>query len=232
MAAFTHDLPAMAAEIDEETQLLFVANPNNPTGTMVGEAELDALIESVPDSVLVVIDEAYIELLDEGAQPDTLKWIRRGRKNVVITRTFSKTYGLAGLRLGYAIAHPEVIQLMNKVRQPFNVNAMAQRAALAALEDADHVQRTRDLVSAENEFLSRAFEAMGLDTVPSHANFLLVKVGPGRTVFEALQKKSVIVRPMDGYGLPEYVRITFGLREQNEAVVKALEELREEGVVA
>ena len=202
MQAFTHDLPAMAATVDDATQMIFVANPNNPTGTMVDEAALDALVESVPESVLIIIDEAYIELLNESDQPNTLKWIRNGHRNVVVLRTFSKTYGLAGLRLGYAVAHEEVIQLLNKVRQPFNANAMAQRAAMAALEDRAHVERTRQLVADESAYLTRELELLGLSVVPSQANFLLVRVGPGRQVFEALQSKAVIVRPMDGYAYP------------------------------
>lgn len=222
MRDLTHDLAAMADAITPDTRIVFVGNPNNPTGTMVDEAALDAFMACVPDDVVVCLDEAYIELLDPGRQPDTLKYVK-ARKNVVIVRTFSKTYGLAGLRIGYAIAPPDCIQLLNKVRQPFNVNAMAQAAALAALGDSEHVERTREMIRDGLAHLQSALGRLNVSFVPSVVNFMLVKVGEGRQVFKALQEQGVIVRPMDGYGLPEYIRVTVGLTTENEKFVRALE---------
>lgn len=232
MKQFTHDLSSMARALTPETQMIFIANPNNPTGTLVSEAELDTLIQSIPNDVLVVLDEAYIELLAPEKQPDTLKWVRNGRENVVVLRTFSKAYGLAGLRLGYAMACPRVIHLLQRVRQPFNVNAMAQRAALAALADEVHMEASRTLVREGLDQFGRELSRMGLEYVPSCANFILVRVGPGREVFQAMQRQSVIVRPMDGYGLPDYVRITLGRKEQNERALRVMHNLKEEGLIS
>lgn len=226
MVDFTHDLDAMLAAITPETKLVFVANPNNPTGTMVDTDALYRFMDRVPDHVAVVLDEAYIEILPPEQQPDTLRYVREGRK-VFLLRTFSKVYGLAGLRIGYAIAPTEGIGLLNRVRQPFNVNAMALAAALAALEDEAFVKHTREVVETGLRSLERGFEAMGLEYVPSVTNFILVKVGDGVGVTQALQRLKVIVRPMAGYGLPEYVRVTVGTEAQNrdflEALPKALE---------
>ena len=218
---FTHDLDAMLKAITPKTRLVFVSNPNNPTGTMVDGAALDRFMSRVPDHVVVVLDEAYIELLPEDKQPDTLKYVRQGAK-VCVLRTFSKTYGLAGLRVGYAVAPKEGIDLLHRVRQPFNVNAMGQIAALAALDDEDFVKQTRKMVADGLEYLGASFEKMGLSYVPSVVNFILVKVGTGRHVFQELQRRKVIVRPMDGYGLPEYVRVTVGLKHENEHFIHAL----------
>ncbi len=225
---FTHDLDAMLKAITPETRIVFISNPNNPTGTMVDGAAIDRFMERVPDHVVVAMDEAYIELLPESKQPDTLRYVRQGRKMYVL-RTFSKTYGLAGLRVGYAVAPKEGIELLHRVRQPFNVNAMAQIAALAALDDDDFVKRTREMVKEGLEHLGKSFEKMGLPYVPSVANFILVKVGRGREVFQQLQRKKVIVRPMDGYGLPEYVRVTVGTPRENALLIKALKEVLPEG---
>lgn len=223
MRAYTHDLDAMLAAIDSRTRLVFVANPNNPTGTMVGGAAIDRFMERVPQDVTVVFDEAYIELLPPELQPDTLRYVREGR-NVFVLRTFSKTYGLAGLRIGYAAAPREGIAALDKVRQPFNVNSIAQAAALAALDDDAHVSRTRRMVAAGLRQLERSLEAMGLEYVPSVANFMLVRVGRGREMFEALQRKRVIVRPMDGYGLPEFIRVSVGTRQENDVFIARLRE--------
>lgn len=223
----THDLSAMARAITPATKMVFIANPNNPTGTMVDGREIDAFMKDVPDHVAVVFDEAYIELLPEDRQPDTLRYVREDR-NVFVLRTFSKTYGLAGLRIGYAIAPREGVDLLHRVRQPFNVNAMAQIAALAALMDEPFVEKTRADVIAGLKQLSTAFERMGLDYVPSVANFMLVKVGPGMKVFQELQKRRVIVRPVDGYRLPEYVRVSVGTAEENERLIAALADVMEQ----
>lgn len=222
--SFTHDLTAMAKAITPQTKLVFIANPNNPTGTMVASAEITAFMKDVPGHVAVVFDEAYIELIPESLQPDTPQYVREDR-NVFVLRTFSKTYGLAGLRIGYAIAPREGVDLLNRVRQPFNVNAMAQFAALAALMDDDFVQRTREDVAAGLKQLSRAFASMGLEYVPSVANFMLVKVGQGTKVFHELQKRRVIVRPVDGYKLPEYIRVSVGTAAENERLIEALSDV-------
>ncbi len=227
MRDFTHDLDAMRAAITPRTRLVFVSNPNNPTGTMVDGPAIDRFMDRVPEGVAVVFDEAYIELLPPERQPDTLRFVREGR-DVFVLRTFSKTYGLAGLRVGYAIAPARGIEALNRVRQPFNVNAMAQAAARAALDDEAYVARTRRMVASGLRQLGRGLKAQGLPFVPSVANFILVRVGAGRRVFEALQRRRVIVRPMDGYGLPEYVRISVGTRAQNARLLEQLAEVMSE----
>jgi histidinol-phosphate aminotransferase len=221
MKALTHDLDAMLAAIRPDTKIVFVSNPNNPTSTAVTRRDIERFMDAVPDRVVVCFDEAYIELLDEKDQPDTLRYVREGR-NAIVLRTFSKTYGLAGLRIGYAAAPKPCIDLMDRVRQPFNVNAMALAAAVAALDDDAHVRNTRAMVKNGLRQLEQGFRAMQLETVPAVANFMLVKVGKGREVFQDLQKRGVIVRPMDGYGLPEYVRVTVGTDGENETCLRAL----------
>ncbi|MEM7391090.1 MAG: histidinol-phosphate transaminase [Verrucomicrobiota bacterium] len=222
MVNFTHDLEAMAEAINERTRIVFIANPNNPTGTMVGREALDRFMERVPTEVLVVLDQAYVELLPDEKRTNVLQYIREGR-NVCVLRTFSKAYGLAGLRIGYAMAPGPIIDLLGRTRQPFNANAMAQAAAIAALDDIEHLDRTRKMVRDGLHYLTGEFERLGFGVVPSEVNFMLVKVGEGRACFEALQKKGVVVRPMDGYGLPDHVRVTVGTREENEKLIKALE---------
>lgn len=223
MARFTHDLDAMLEAIRDDTRLVFIANPNNPTGTMVDAEAIERFMDRVPGHPLVVFDEAYIELLPEDRQPDTLRYIREGR-NACVLRTFSKTYGLAGLRVGYGILSPELAALLHRVRQPFNVNAMAQAAARAALEDDEHVTGTRRMTSDGLQQLARAFEERGLEYVPSVANFVLVCVERGRDLFARLQKRQVIVRPMDAYGFPDHVRVTVGTAEENDRFLRALDE--------
>ena len=229
MKNLTHDLDAMAAAINPSTKLVFIGNPNNPTGTMVDGAAIDRFMDKVPNHVVVVLDEAYIELLPPEKQPDSLKHVREGR-HVYVLRTFSKTYGLAGLRIGYAIAPREGIELLHKVRQPFNVNALGLVAAQAALEDRAFVEKTRKLVKDGLEYLSGAFDKMRLEYVPSVTNFILVKTGKGRSVFEALQRKKVVVRPMDPSGLPDHIRVTVGTMKENRMFIKALKEVLNEGV--
>jgi histidinol-phosphate aminotransferase len=221
MRDHTHDVDAMLAAITPETRLVFIANPNNPTGTKVSGADLDKFMSRVPDHVVTVLDEAYIELLAPESQPDTLRYVREGRK-VILLRTFSKTYGLAGLRIGYAVAPAECIQLLNRVRQPFNTTSMAQSAALAALSDDEHVRKTRAAVKDGLAYFEASFRKMGLEFVPSCVNFMLVKVGRGREVFEAMQRLGVIVRPMDPYRMPDYIRVTVGTRAENRRCVKVL----------
>jgi histidinol-phosphate aminotransferase len=221
MQNLTHDLDAMLAAITPQTRLIFIANPNNPTGSVVSAAAIDAFMEKVPENIIVCFDEAYVELLPESEQPPTLEYVRQGR-NVIVLRTFSKTYGLAGLRVGYAVAPAECIKLLNRVRQPFNVNAMALAAAQAALADDDHVERTRKLVADGRQQFYDAFAEMNLEYTPSAANFILVKVGQGRQCFEELKKQGVITRPMDGYKLPDHIRITIGTKAENSRCIEAL----------
>jgi histidinol-phosphate aminotransferase len=224
MHDFTHDLEAMAGLVDDNTRLVFVANPNNPTGTRVDNEALKSFLEALPPHVLPVLDEAYVELLAPADQPDSLRWIHESRP-LILLRTFSKTYGLAGLRLGYGVAHPELIQLLGKFRQPFNVNAMAQAAALAAIEDEDYVQRTRDCIRDGLEFFERSCAELGLETVPSCANFLLIKTGEGRKRFQQMQARGVITRPMDGYGLPDWLRVSVGTEIENQRALDVLREM-------
>jgi len=224
MRNHTHDLEAMLAAITPETRLVFIANPNNPTGTMVDGAAIDRFMAAVPDSAVVCFDEAYIELLPRELQPDVIRYVREGR-SVVCLRTFSKTYGLAGLRIGYAVAPPECIELMNRVRQPFNVNSMALAAALAALADRDHVARTRAMVRDGLRQLESWLETRGVPYIPSVANFVMVKTGEGRKMFTQLMGEGVIVRPMDGYGYPDYVRVTVGTAPENDRFLSALDKL-------
>lgn len=223
MKNFTHDLDAMLAAVTPATRMVIVCNPNNPTGTANTPEEIDAFIEKLPPGVLAVFDEAYFEVMPEESRPDLLRHIRAGRENILVLRTFSKAYGLAGLRLGYGIGSAALTGLLEHVRQPFNVNAMAQAAALAALDDEEHVRRTLDMVRTGLDYFYGAFDRAGLAYVPSCANFVLVKTGRGRQVFRELQKRKVIVRPMDGYGLPEWIRITVGTPEQNRRVMEALD---------
>jgi len=218
---YGHDLEAMLAAVTPNTQIIFVANPNNPTGTSVSREALADFLNRVPSPVLVGLDEAYVEFLDEPL--DLVKEIRDGSKrNLILMRTFSKIYGLAGLRLGYGIANPEFVAELEKIRQPFNVNSVAQTAALAALDDTAHADKTRRVTSRGLKLYARAFKKMGLEFIRSSANFILVRVGEGQRVFNELQKLGVIVRPMAGYQLPEWIRISIGTPKQNERCLEAL----------
>ncbi|MCG8602562.1 MAG: histidinol-phosphate transaminase [Verrucomicrobiales bacterium] len=219
---FVHDLEAMAAAITPNTKKVFIANPNNPTGTMVGEEEIERFMDKIPDHVMVIFDEAYYEFLQD--PPDTMKYVREGR-NVVIMRTFSKIQGLAGLRIGYGLTTPEIAEVLQKCRQPFNTNAIAQAGAIAGLADDEHQQKTRELNDEGLAFYHAAFEEMGLEFVPSVANFVLVKVGDGDAVFDAMLKRGVIIRAMRGYKLPEWVRISIGTMEQNRRCIATLKEV-------
>jgi histidinol-phosphate aminotransferase len=200
---------------------VFVANPNNPTGTLAPREEVIQFVNDVPDDVLLVMDEAYLDFLDDPL--DLVSLVRLGtRPNLILMRTFSKIYGLAGLRIGYGIGNPEFIAALEKIRQPFNLNLLAQTAALAALDDVEHVRKTRENNFAGLELFAKAFRHLKLEYVPSHANFILVRVGDGQRVFEALQKQGVIVRPMGGYQLPEWTRISIGTPPENERCLAAL----------
>ena len=216
-----HDLEAMLAAVTPSTRVIFVANPNNPTGTLAGREELARFIQQVPPHVLLAMDEAYIEFLEESL--DLLPLIRSGSKpNLLLMRTFSKIYGLAGLRLGYGIGTAELVAALEKVRQPFNINSVAQAGALAALDDREHMTHTRTNNSAGLRLFEQAFREMGLEYVPSAANFILVRVGQGQSVFNQLQKMGIIVRPMGGYELPEWIRISVGTAAENARCIAAL----------
>src|SRR5471032_878684 len=218
---YGHDLPAMFKAITPKTRIVFVANPNNPTGTLAPREEVIELVNDVPDDVLLVMDEAYIEFLDDAV--DLVSLIRLGvRKNLILMRTFSKIYGLAGLRIGYGIGRPDLIAALEKTRQPFNINSIAQAGALAALDDAEHMRKTRENNFGGLDFFSRAFRDLKLEFVPSSANFILIRVGEGQKVFDAMQKEGVIVRPMDGYQLPEWIRISIGTPKENERCLNVL----------
>ena len=219
---FGHDLAAMLAAVTPRTRIMFVANPNNPTGTLVTTADLLRLVREVPRHVLLVMDEAYIEFLEDA--PDLRPMIRSGEfPNLTLMRIFSKIYGLAGLRVGYGVAHPDLVAGLEKIRQPFNTNLLAQAAALAALDDEEHVARTRANNAAGLKFYEATFQRLALEFVPSFANFILVKVGDGARVWSEMQKLGVITRPMAGYQLPEWIRISIGTEAENMRCVAALE---------
>jgi histidinol-phosphate aminotransferase len=219
---YAHDLDAMLAAITPRTRQVFIANPNNPTGTLLGQEEIDAFMARVPEHVVVVFDEAYYEFLDN--PPDVLKYVREGR-NVVVMRTFSKIQGLAALRIGYGLAPAPLAEVLQKTRQPFNANAVAQAGAAAGIADDEHMLHTRELTREGREYLQQTFAEMGLEFVPSYANFVLVRVGDGDAVFQALLKKGLIVRAMRSYKLPEWIRVSVGTMEQNRRFVDALKAL-------
>ena len=214
---YAHDLDAMAKAVDDETFVVWVANPNNPTGTLARADELEAFVRRVPERVLVVIDEAYNEYL----RADSVKWLKR-HPNLVLTRTFSKAYGLAGLRVGYALAHPSVADVMNRVRQPFNVNSVALAAAVAALDDMEFVARSYAGNLDGMRQIEEGARKLGLEFIPSSGNFITVRVGKAAEVFKRLLRRGVIVRPVAGYGLPEHLRITIGTTQENEKFLAAL----------
>ncbi len=227
---FGHDLDAMLSAIRPNTKLIFIANPNNPTGTMIDNAVLHAALKKVPANVLVVMDEAYTEYLPKQSRVDTAAWTKEF-PNLIISRTFSKAYGLAGLRVGYGIAHADVVALMNRVRQPFNVNTLAQVAATAALNDVEFIERSFNVNEQGMTQLLAGFAALKLDHIPSFGNFVCVKIGgvdsPGggaAAVFQKLLKAGVIVRPIASYGMPEYLRISIGTQAENATFLKALAE--------
>ncbi|MGV3773716.1 MAG: histidinol-phosphate transaminase [Verrucomicrobiales bacterium] len=222
--AFGHDLEAMARAMTPNTKVIFIANPNNPTGTLASNEEILAFIKSAPKDALVVMDEAYIEFLDKPL--DLAPSVAKGEyPNVLLMRTFSKIFGLAGLRLGYGIGHPELISNLEKVRQPFNINAIVQAGALAALDDVEHIDKTRRNNQEGLAFLEQSLEKLNLPYVRSYANFILVKTGQGQSFFNELQRLGVITRPMGGYGLPDWIRISIGSPQENQKCMMALEQV-------
>jgi len=221
--AYGHDLAAMQERVGPFTRLVFIANPNNPTGTWLNSADLEEFVAALPAHVMVVVDEAYFEYVGQPDYPDTSTWLQRF-PNLIVTRTFSKAYGLAGLRVGYALSHPVVAGLLNRVRQPFNVNMVAQAAALAALEDRAHLQ---DCVQRNREGmrqLEEGFARLGLEWIPSACNFVAVDVGrSGADVYAALLQQGIIARPVANYGMPNHLRVTVGRVDENARFLEALE---------
>jgi histidinol-phosphate aminotransferase len=221
---FTHDLAAIGEAVTPRTRVVFLANPNNPTGTIFRRAEWESFLGKVSPDVLLIVDEAYFEYVQDAEYPDSLRYHAPGRAMLTL-RTFSKLYGLAGLRVGYGIGPKDLIGLMQRVRQPFNVNAPAQWAALAALDDAEHVRHSLQVNRQGLDFLQAEFTRLGLEFVPSQANFILVRVGRGQDVFQHLIKQGIIVRPTGGYRFPEHVRVTVGTAEENRRFIDALEKV-------
>ncbi len=222
-----HDLDAMRAAITDRTRVIFIANPNNPTGTWLRDDELQAFVADVPERVIVVIDEAYFEYASDPAlgaagYPDASRWLDRF-PNLVVTRTFSKAYGLAGLRVGYSLSHPDVANLLNRIRPPFNVNSLALAAACAGLKDEEHVRRGVALNAEQMRVVTTAVKNMGLDFIPSVGNFVCIDVGDDAVgVYDALLHEGVIVRPVANYGMPRHLRVTLGLAEENARFLTAL----------
>jgi histidinol-phosphate aminotransferase len=225
-----HDLPAMADAIAPDTKIVYIANPNNPTGTFLTPQQISDFLAKVPPHVLVVLDEAYNEYLDDDLRADAIAWVRQ-YPNLILSRTLSKAYGLAGLRVGYAVAQPAITDILNRIRQPFNVNTLAQAAAVAAINDDAYLERSKQVNSAGYAQLTAAFKRLGLSFVPSKANFVLVHIGDSATgaggsaaaVNSSLLKQGVIVRPVAGYGLPAFLRVSIGLEAENAAFIAALE---------
>jgi histidinol-phosphate aminotransferase len=219
---FFFDLDTIAGAIDENTRLVFLDNPNNPTGTIFKRREWERFLARVPERVVIVADEAYFEFVTDPDYPNSLKY--HGANRMIVTmRTFSKIFGLAGLRVGYAVARPDIIRMLNNVRQPFNVTSLGQAAVRAGMDDLEHVRRTLEVNAAGMEYLEREFRRLGMSYVTSHANFILADVGAGGAVFQQLLALGVIVRPMGGYGFPRHLRISVGLEAENHKLVEALE---------
>lgn len=225
-SGLAHDLEAMRAAVTDRTRVLFVCNPNNPTGTSVGAAAFDAFVASLPEDLVLFVDEAYFEYVRRSDFPDALAWVAR-RPGTLVLRTFSKIYGLAGLRIGYGVADPELADYLQRARHPFNVNRLAEVAALAALDDEDHAERSRRLNAEGVAYLTAELRAMGVEVWDTDANFLLADIGAG--LDQRLLHEGVIVRPLGGFGMPSHVRISVGTPEENERLVKALRRLREGG---
>ncbi len=223
--AYGHDLEAMLKAITPKTKVVFIANPNNPTGTMNTVDEVERFMQGAPDNVIIVFDEAYYEFVDREDYPHTLPWVEEGR-NVIILRTFSKIYGLAGLRIGYAIATEDIIWALNQVRQVFNTSRLAQIAAVAALEDEEHVRQTLELNRRGQQYLYSEVDKLGLAYVPSQANFVLIDLKvDAQPIFEKLLREGIVVRPLSGYELPTCIRVTVGTAEQNQKFIHALKKV-------
>ena len=228
---FRHDLAAMAAAVDENTRILYIANPNNPTGTWSKDTEVRRLLDNVPNSCIVVVDEAYAEYVSCPEYPDCSAWLDE-YPNLVVTRTFSKIFSLAGLRVGYALSSPEISDLLNRVRQPFNCSSLGLAAAAEALQDESHCERSRLLNDSQMAILNQGFAELGLTTIESVGNFVCVDLGePALPIHEKLLRRGVIVRPIGGYGLPNYLRVSIGTEAQTQRVLKEFQQLKYEGVI-
>lgn len=228
---YGHNLAAMADAVDANTRIVYIANPNNPTGTWSAEAELRSLLDTVAQSCIVVVDEAYAEYVAEREYPDCSTWLDQ-YPNLVVTRTFSKIFGLAGLRVGYSLSSPEIGDLLNRSRQPFNCGSLGLAAAAAALGDQDHVERSREMNLEQMEALCRGFAGLGLTTIDSVGNFVCVDLEqPADPVFEQLLQRGVIARPIGGYGMPNHLRVSVGIDSENRRVLAEFERLRESGVI-
>lgn len=228
MADWHHDLRAMARAVSSRTRMILLANPENPVGTMVRRKDFERFLRSVPRRVLIVLDQAYFEYVQDADYFDGIDYLDR-HPNLVVLRTFSKAYGLAGLRIGYGVADPQIVTDVNRVRPPFNVNRLAQEAATAALDDVDFLRRSVEVNEAGRRYLYGEFERLGLDYVPSQTNFVLVRVGSngsdGTAIAGEMMRHGVIVRPMAGYGLPDYVRVTIGRPRDNASAVRILKKV-------
>lgn len=222
---YGHDLEAMLKAVQDtpNARMVFIANPNNPTGTLLASEEIREFVAQLPSHVLVVLDEAYIEYTPESNNRALIDEF----DNVIIVRTFSKAYGLAGLRVGYALSHPDVADMLNRIRQPFNVSLLGQAAAVAALGDQDFIARVHKLNDGQKRWLCKQFDALGLGFVPSHANFVMVNVGDAKGIYQALLEQGIIVRPLGGYGLDEWLRITVGTPEDNTRLIDTLRDTLE-----
>jgi len=219
---FGHDPKALFEAIEEDTRIVFIANPNNPTGTMLSSEALLNFLEQVPRSVLVVLDEAYYEFLPDSLRPDSVAWLKKF-PNLVVMRTFSKAYGLAGLRVGFALAHQDVADMINRVRQPFNVNSLAQAAAVAAMQDEAFLAQCIEVNRTGMAQLTQAFKRLGISYIPSFGNFVSFRIGNATGMYQSLLKQGVIVRPVANYGMPEYLRVSIGLETENARFLQALE---------
>jgi len=219
-----HDPDALLSQIEDNTRIIFIANPNNPTGTWLTPSQLEQLFGDIAQDVIIVLDLAYTEYMDESIRPPIRSWLEKF-PNLVVTQTFSKVYALAGLRIGYSISNPEIADILNRVRQPFNTNTLAQSAAIASLDDVEHVAKSVAMNNAGKSFLQNAFSDMALDYLPTMGNFISVNVKQnGLALYEKLLQQGVIVRPVANYAMPEYLRITIGTQQQNERFVEALKQ--------
>ncbi len=230
-AGFGHDLTAMADAVDEKTKILYVANPNNPTGTWSTATQLKNLLNRVPRSCIVVVDEAYAEYVRRPEYPNCTQWLG-DHPNLVVTRTFSKIFGLAGLRVGYALSSPEIADLLNRVRQPFNCNSIGLAAAAAALQDEAHCKMSRNMNDEQMSLLCQGFKALGLSTIESIGNFVCVDLGTSAApIYETLLRRGMICRPVGGYGMPDHLRISVGLESENRRLLTEFQRLKEEGAL-
>ncbi len=222
MPNYVHNLRDMHSRITEKTRIIFIANPNNPTGTMVKREEFEWFIDKVPEDILVLVDEAYFEYVDDKEYPNSLEYLDSG-KSIITVRTFSKIYGLAGLRLGYGIAHEDIISNMQRVRHPFNSNSLAQIGAIAALDDTEHIERTKEINSKGLNYVTQELNKLDISYTPSYTNFVLIDLGENpMATYNELLKEGVIVRPVMGYGLKTHLRVTIGTQEENEKFIHGI----------